>query len=48
MSHPTARARRISLALAVLAVAVPSVDAQTAQPDGKVPISTASAEARAD
>ncbi len=49
MSHPTARARRLSsLALAALFAVVPSVDAQTAQPAGKVPISTTSAEARAD
>jgi tetratricopeptide (TPR) repeat protein len=48
MSHPTARARRFSLALAALAAAVPPAAAQTAHSAGKVPISTASAEARAD
>ena len=49
MSHPTARARRLSsLALAALIASVPSVTAQTAHSAGKVPISTASAEAKAD
>jgi tetratricopeptide (TPR) repeat protein len=49
MSHPTARARRLaSLALAMLIASVPSAAAQTAHSAGKVPISTASAEARAD
>jgi tetratricopeptide (TPR) repeat protein len=49
MSHPTARARCLSpLALAVLAAAVPPAAAQTAHSAGKVPISTTSAEAKAD
>jgi tetratricopeptide (TPR) repeat protein len=48
MSHPTARARRISLALAALIASVTSAAAQTAHSAGKVPISTASAEAKAD
>ena len=49
MSHPTARARRLSsLALAALIASVPSAAAQTAHSAGKVPISTASAEAKAD
>jgi tetratricopeptide (TPR) repeat protein len=49
MSHPTARARRFSsLALAALAAVVPPAAAQTAHSAGKVPISTTSAEARAD
>lgn len=48
MSHPIARARRLSsLALALIASA-PSVAAQTAHAAGKVAISTASAEAKAD
>ena len=48
MPHSTVRARRLSLALAALVAAVPSVDAQTTEPAGKVPISTASPEAKAD
>jgi tetratricopeptide (TPR) repeat protein len=49
MSHPTARARRLSsLALAALIASAPSAAAQTAHSAGKVPISTASAEAKAD
>jgi len=49
MSHPTARARRLSLlALATLIASLPSAAAQTAHSAGKVPISTASAEAKAD
>ncbi len=49
MPHFTARAPRLSsLALAALAVAAPTLAAQTAQPAGKVPLSTASAEAKAD
>ncbi len=49
MSHPTARARRLSsLALAALIASVQSAGAQTAHSAGKVPISTVSAEARAD
>jgi tetratricopeptide (TPR) repeat protein len=49
MSHPTARARRVSsLALAALIASAPSAAAQTAHSAGKVPISTASAEAKAD
>jgi tetratricopeptide (TPR) repeat protein len=48
MSHPTARARRLSLALAALIASVTSAAAQTAHSAGKVPISTASAEAKAD
>ena len=49
MSHPTARARRLSsLALAALLASAPAVAAQTAHAAGKVPISTASAEAKAD
>lgn len=49
MSHPTARPRRLgSLALAVLITSAPSAAAQTAHSAGKVPISTASAEAKAD
>jgi tetratricopeptide (TPR) repeat protein len=49
MTHPTARARRLSsLALAALIASVPSAGAQTAHSAGKVPISTVSAEARAD
>jgi tetratricopeptide (TPR) repeat protein len=49
MTHSTARARRLSsLALAALIASVPSATAQTAHSAGKVPISTASAEAKAD
>ena len=49
MSYPTARARRrASLALAALIASVPSAAAQTAHSAGKVPISTVSAEAKAD
>jgi len=49
MSHPTARARRLSsLALAALIASVPPATAQTAHSAGKVPISTASPEAKAD
>ncbi|MGH7581063.1 MAG: tetratricopeptide repeat protein [Gemmatimonadales bacterium] len=49
MTHPTVRVRHLSpLALAVLAAAAPSASAQTAHSAGKVPISTASAEAKAD
>jgi tetratricopeptide (TPR) repeat protein len=49
MSHLTARARRpTSLALAVLLASISSAAAQTAHSAGKVPISTASAEAKAD
>jgi tetratricopeptide (TPR) repeat protein len=49
MTHSTARARRLSsLALAVLIASVPSAAAQTAHSAGKVPISTKSAEAKAD
>ncbi len=49
MSHPPARARRLSsFALAALIGSVPSATAQTAHSAGKVPISTASAEAEAD
>jgi tetratricopeptide (TPR) repeat protein len=49
MSHPTARARRLSsLALAALIASAPSAAAQTAHSAGKVPISTASAEAKTD
>jgi tetratricopeptide (TPR) repeat protein len=49
MPHPTARARRLSsLALAALITSAPSAAAQTAHSAGKVPISTASAEAKAD
>jgi tetratricopeptide (TPR) repeat protein len=49
MSQPTARARRLSpLALAALIASAPSATAQTAHSAGKVPISTASAEAKAD
>jgi tetratricopeptide (TPR) repeat protein len=49
MSHPTARAGRLPvLALAALAAATSSATAQTAHSAGKVPISTASAEAKAD
>src|SRR5688572_14092411 len=49
MTHSTARARRLSsLALAALIVSAPSAAAQTAHSAGKVPISTASAEAKAD
>ncbi len=49
MSQTTARARRLSsLALAALLGSAPSAAAQTAHSAGKVPISTASAEAKAD
>jgi tetratricopeptide (TPR) repeat protein len=49
MTHSTARARRLSsLALAVLIASAPSAAAQTAHSAGKVPISTKSAEAKAD
>ena len=49
MSHPTARARRpSSIALAALITFVPSAAAQTAHSARKVPISTTSAEAKAD
>ena len=49
MSHPTARARRpLWLTLAVLAAGAEVLAAQTAQPAGKIPISTASEAARAD
>jgi tetratricopeptide (TPR) repeat protein len=49
MSHPTARARRLSsFALAALIASAPSAAAQTAHSAGKVPISTVSAEAKAD
>jgi hypothetical protein len=49
MSHPVVRARRVSaLALTALAVAGPAAAAQTAHAAGKVAISTASAEAKAD
>jgi tetratricopeptide (TPR) repeat protein len=49
MSHRTARARFLSsLGFAVLAASAPSAAAQTAHSAGKVPISTASAEAKAD
>ncbi len=49
MPHPTARARRLSsLAVAALIASVPSAAAQTAHSAGKVPISTASAEAKND
>ena len=49
MSHPTARARRLSsLAFAALIASAPSAAAQTAHSAGKVPISTASAEAKTD
>ena len=49
MPHPTAQARRLSvLALAALIGSTPSAVAQTAHVAGKVPISTVSAEAKAD
>ena len=50
MSHPTARARRLSSlgARRAVAASAPSAAAQTAHAAGKVPISTASAEAKAD
>jgi tetratricopeptide (TPR) repeat protein len=49
MSHCTARARRLfSLALAALIASAASAAAQTAHSAGKVPISTTSAEAKAD
>jgi tetratricopeptide (TPR) repeat protein len=49
MSRPTARPRRIcSLSLAALIASAPVAAAQTSHAAGKVPISTASAEAKAD
>jgi tetratricopeptide (TPR) repeat protein len=49
MSHPNRRVRRLaSLALGALVASVSAATAQTAHSAGKVPISTKSAEARAD
>ena len=49
MLQPCVRARRpVSLALAVLTVAAGSAASQTSHAAGKIPISTASSEARAD